>query len=108
MRNEYGVQLDRNGYAPSIVTFDTCSCFLCGAQDEKLDRHECFGGAMRDKSKQLGLWVPLCHTRCHLYGVHQNAQSRLLCQKAAQKAAMQHYGWSKEDFTREFYKNYLE
>ena len=107
MRNEYGVQLDRNGYAPSIVTFDTCSCFLCGAQDEKLDRHECFGGAMRDKSKQLGLWVPLCHTRCHLYGVHQISDTRLQCQQAAQKAAMQHYGWSTEDFIREFGKNYL-
>ena len=60
--------LDKNGYAPSIVTFDTNCCFLCGGQDEKLDRHECFGGAMREKSKRLGLWVPLCHNRCHEYG----------------------------------------
>lgn len=107
MKNEYGVQLDRNGYAPSIVTFDTERCFLCEAQDEKLDRHECFGGAMRDKSKQLGLWVPLCHTRCHLYGVHQRSDTRLQCQQAAQKAAMQQYEWNTEDFIREFGKNYL-
>lgn len=107
MKNEYGVQLDRNGYAPSIVTFDTGRCFLCEAQDERLDRHECFGGALRDKSKQLGLWVPLCHTRCHLYGVHQRSDTRLQCQQAAQKAAMQQYGWNTEDFIREFGKNYL-
>lgn len=75
MKNEFGACLDKNGYAPSIVTFDTDCCFLCGGQDEKLDRHECFGGAMREKSKRLGLWVPLCHVRCHEYGpdaVHSN------------------------------------
>ena len=65
MKNEFGACLDKNGYAPGIVTFDTDCCFLCGGQDEKLDRHECFGGAMREKSKRLGLWVPLCHNRCH-------------------------------------------
>lgn len=68
MKNEFGACLDKNGYAPSIVTFDTDCCFLCDGQDEKLDRHECFGGAMREKSKRLGLWVPLCHVRCHEYG----------------------------------------
>lgn len=46
MKNEFGACLDKNGYAPGIVTFDTDCCFLCGGQDEKLDRHECFGGAM--------------------------------------------------------------
>lgn len=110
MKNEFGACLDKNGYAPGIVTFDTDCCFLCGWQDEKLDRHECFGGAMREKSKRLGLWVPLCHNRCHEYGpnaVHRNRESRTYCQQAAQKAAMQEYGWGKEDFIREFYKNYL-
>lgn len=65
---------------------------------------------MREKSKRLGLWVPLCHNRCHEYGldaVHVNREARMYCQQAAQKAAMQEYGWSKEDFIREFYKNYL-
>ena len=49
--------------------------------------------------------------RCAITGamnaVHSNRESRTYCQQAAQKAAMQEYGWGKEDFIREFYKNYL-
>jgi hypothetical protein len=29
-------------------------------------------------------------------------------QEHAQKKAMQHYGWTVEDFRREFYKNYIK
>ena len=29
MKNEWGAELDRNGYAPSIVQADTSKCFLC-------------------------------------------------------------------------------
>lgn len=28
-RNEYGVQLDRNGYAPSIMPIDGFKCYKC-------------------------------------------------------------------------------
>jgi hypothetical protein len=40
--------------------------------------------------------------------VHQNKEIRAKLQAFAQKKAMAHYGWSREDFRREFYKNYLE
>jgi hypothetical protein len=39
--------------------------------------------------------------------VHQNKEMRLKLQALAQKKAMQEYGWSTEDFIKEFYKNYL-
>ena len=114
MRNEYSVQLDRNGYAPSIVQSDAgekCAiCFANGASDP-LNRHEVFYGAYREKSKRLGLWVTLCHNRCHQNGrnsVHQNADVDRALKVYAQRAAMEHYGWSKEDFIREFGKNYLD
>ena len=29
MTNEYGAELDRNGYAPSIVQDDTDCCYIC-------------------------------------------------------------------------------
>lgn len=66
MLNEYGETLDRNGYAPSIVQ-DIDGCYFCARQDGKLDRHEIFHGAYRQKSKALGLWVTLCSpTGCML------------------------------------------
>ena len=72
----------RNGYAESIMVSDTGVCALCGQREgycafpspnggekrqmyfNKLDRHEPWGGANRQKSKALGLWVTLCR-ECH-------------------------------------------
>lgn len=116
MQNEYGEKLDRNGYAPSIVqagTEEYPDCYLCGEYIpcEHLDRHEIFGGVYREKSKRLGLWVLLHHNICHENGpaaAHQNRDTMLMLKQAGQKAAMEHYGWSVEDFIREFGRNYLD
>lgn len=102
---------DRNGYNDSILQTDYTHCYLCGANDEKLDRHEIFGGARRSKSKMLGLWVSLCHNRCHENGilaVHRDSETRMFLQERAQQVAMRKYGWSQKDFIREFGKSYLE
>ena len=93
----------------SIVQKDTERCFLCHSTGW-LEWHHVFGGALRDKSDRLGLVVRLCHY-CHNEpprGVHQNREIRRRVQAFAQKKAMQEYGWSVEDFIKEFYKNYLE
>lgn len=111
MNNEYGVKLDRNGYAPSIVQQDDYGCFICDFNYDKLDRHEIFFGAYRQKSKHLGLWVLLCHNDCHIFGkkaVHNNRENRLVLKRVGQRAAMEHYNWTTADFIREFGKNYLE
>ena len=92
----------------SIIQKNPHRCFICGSH-RGLEWHHVFGGAMRDKSEKYGLKVRLCHY-CHNEpprGVHQNREIRLKLQAFAQKKAMQHYGWSEEDFRREFYKNYL-
>lgn len=110
MTNEYGAELDRNGYAPSIVQDDTDCCYICYGCREKLDRHEIFGGANRSKSKRLGLWVTLCHSEHHIFGpgaVHQNHEVDLALKRAGQLAAIEHYGWTECDFIREFGRNYL-
>lgn len=106
--------MDKSGYAPSIMqdtVFEPC-CYLCGANGAlKLDRHEIFGGPYREKSKRLGLWVLLCHHECHIFGplaAHNNASTALRLKQEAQRRAMEAYGWSIEDFIREFGKNYLE
>ena len=86
----------------------TSQCFLCGAT-RWLEWHHVFGGALKKKSEKYGLMVRLCHY-CHNeppYGVHQNSYRRRKLQAFAQEKAMQEYGWSVEDFIKEFYKNYL-
>ena len=114
MENKYGVKLDLNGYAPSIVQSDAdVACALCVANGcaDPLNRHEIFGGAYRAKSKALGLWVSLCHAQCHQLGrhaVHNDMEVNRALRQRGQRAAMQAYGWSTEDFIREFGKNYLE
>ena len=107
--------MDKNGYAPSIMqdTVFEPFCYLCGANGalDKLDRHEIYGGSNREKSKRLGLWVLLCHNDCHIFGpmaAHNNASTALRLKQEAQRRAMEAYGWSTEDFIREFGKNYLE
>lgn len=97
---------DRNGYVPSVIQ-DGEFCYLCGCTTRKLDRHEVFGGANREKSKAYGLWVLLCHRPCHLDEAHKNRWTRERLQSAAQQAAMKQYGWSVEDFIRVFGKNNL-
>ncbi len=112
MKNEYGVTLDRNGYAPSIIPgHDDRRCLICGKNGESdpLNRHEVFGGTNRQKSKRLGLWGDLCHDSCRqgLNGVHHNREMDLLIKEQAQQCAMRKYGWSIADFILEFGKNYL-
>lgn len=114
-RNEYGVQLDRNGYAPSIMPIDGFKCYKC-QQWKPTERHEIFFGSgskyngSRDKSKQYGLWVPLC-ADCHRNApdaVHNCAATRLRLEQDGQRHAMAYYHWTVSDFRRRFYKNYLD
>lgn len=110
MKNEYGVKLDANGYAPTIMQEDCSLCWLCGETGENLNRHEVFGGALREKSKRLGLWVMLHHEPCHVYGrqaIHQNPENNRRLKAEAQRTAMMAYDWTTEDFIREFGKNYI-
>lgn len=103
-------KLDSNGYAPSILQDDCTRCFVCGRRDRKLDRHEVWGQALRQKSKKYGLWIMLCHDPCHTGsdGIHNHPERSYGLKAYAQFHAMKKYGWSVDDFRKEFYKNYLE
>lgn len=96
----------------SIVQENTGVCYLCcrSGGDEPLDKHHIFGGGLRRKSEKYGLTVYLCHSRCHIFGpnsAHQSGETALYLHQQAQRAAMERYGWTAEDFRREFGKNYL-
>lgn len=104
-RNEYGVKLDSNGYAPTIMAHKPLQCFKC-EQYRDTARHEIFGGALRSKSKQYGLWVNVCPA-CHAE-IHGSGQLQAEYHAQAQRIAMQRYGWTVQDFRKRFYKNYLD
>ena len=95
--------------ADSIIHKRSDRCFMCGSV-RWLEWHHVFGGALRSKSEKYGLKVRLCH-HCHNEppnGVHFNKEVRQKLQAFTQKKAMKYYGWSIEDFRKEFYKNYLD
>lgn len=87
---------------------DEKKCFYCGTT-YTLEEHHCFGGNPNRKlSEQDGLKVWLCrehHTGND--GVHFNKYKMAWLHDYAQKKAMEYYGWSKEDFTKRYGKNYL-
>lgn len=87
-------------------------CYLCGMNTnlEPLDEHHIFGGANRKLSEKYGLKVYIHHHNCHIFGknsVHQNAEINNALKAKAQKIAMEHYGWTVEDFRKIFGKSYL-
>ena len=106
MKNEYGVPLDKNGYAPSIISNDQV-CLNCYTSMH-LQRHEIFHGmANRKKSKEYGLWVLLCPV-CHMTKVHNSdGELDLRLKERGQEAAMAFYGWDKEEFRKRFGRNYV-
>ena len=95
-------------YKPSILQEDDC-CYLCGRRDRKLDRHEIFNAAYRDKSKEDGLWILLCNTPCHegKDGAQYNPVIRKKLAEIAQRRAMETYGWDVAAFRSRYGKNYL-
>ena len=104
MKNEYGENLDRNGYAPSIVG-DEGRCVVCGKRGE-IQRHEVYHGPNREKSKNLGLWVPICRD-CHDKVHHKNDGLDMKLKVAMQGQAMVHYKWTVEEFRKRFGKSYI-
>lgn len=96
----------------SILQADPEVCYLCGRPGgfDPLDKHHVFGGALRAKSERYGLTVYLHHDSCHIFGpsaAHRNVEIARYLHQQGQRAAMERYGWTVEDFRREFYKNYL-
>lgn len=93
----------------SIITNNLNNCIICGRTKEAL--HEVFfGTANRKKSIQYGLVIPLCnyHHNMSDEGIHFNRELDLNYKKIAEQRWITHYGETKENFIKEFGKNYLE
>lgn len=89
----------------------TRTCYACGcyASPGFLHEHHIFGGSNRKRSEHYGLKVHLCYV-CHednKRGVHgQNKELRDRLHKEGQQAYERVHG-SREQFMKEFGKNYL-
>lgn len=105
MKNEYGVDLDRNGYAPSLFPWKHGECLICGRYDRPLQRHEVFHGPYRETSKRLGCWVYICDY-CHMRIHGVDARNEKTLKRIMQKKAMEHYGLTTEQFREVFGKDY--
>lgn len=83
-------------------------CYICGST-QWIERHHVFGGANRKLSEKYGLTVDLCHYHHNEPpdGVHFNKEIREGLQADIQRAAMERYGWTTEDFIKIFGRNYL-
>ena len=103
MTNDYGVQLDRNGYAPTIMQ-KAERCYMC-ARSGILQRHEIYGSANRDKSKAFGLWIWLC-PECHDAVHFKHAELKLELREQGQITAQRYYGWNDNEFRQMFGKCY--
>lgn len=96
----------------SIIQKDKTHCYICGMSKylEPLDCHHVFGASNRNKSEKYGLKVYIHHNKCHIFGdksVHRNAQVDKALKAKAQEKAMEHYGWTIDEFRKIFGKNYL-
>lgn len=82
---------------------------MCGMR-RWLECHHVYGAAYRRKSERYGLKVYLCHF-CHNeppYGVHQDKERQRWLQSEVQRIAMEHYGWTEEEFRAMFGRSYLD
>lgn len=76
-----------------------------------LHRHEVFfGTSNRKKSIKYGLVVfltPEMHNMSN-NGVHFNRKFDMYLKQIGQRTAMQYYGWTVQDFIKEFGRNYID
>lgn len=94
----------------SILTDDLEHCIICGRSN--VNKHEIFfGTANRQLSKNYGLVIPLCqvyhHNQYECKGIHFDKELCKEWQKIGQKAFMEYYNKTIEEFIQIFGKNHL-
>lgn len=95
-------------HEPKPMEYHNYRCIECGRPMS--DRHHLlFNRANRPKSEKYGLTVPLCrecHDRVHFGHRPEDKALKEKLQQLAQKVFEKHIG-TREDFMKEFHKNYL-
>lgn len=83
-------------------------CFVCHSQRFLETHHVFYGTANRKISDRLGL-VIWCCPACHRgpAGVHHNHDLDMKIKRISEKAFMEHYGKTEDEFRQVFGKSYL-
>jgi hypothetical protein len=91
------------------TTVDGLPCSYLSGRTDWIEKHHVYPGANRKLSEKYGLCVYLTHDEHNEppEGVHHNYKNMAKLQKKVQEIAMNHYGWTIEDFIRIFGRNYL-
>lgn len=79
-------------------------CYICG-RTEPLQVHHCFEGAYRAKAEEYGGKMYLC-CACHIRA-HENETMLQFLRERAQKALMNYYGWTEEEFRQHIGRSFL-
>ena len=90
----------------SIFTDDMDHCMFTGSPD--IERHHVYGASNRKRSEKYGFIAPL-RRDLHPNGVQAGKDAKTLdleLKQRCQRYYEEHYG-SREDFIREFGRNYL-
>lgn len=92
-----------------IHDLDERTCIVCGATQNTHIHEVFFGNPKRQLSIKHGLCVCLCarHHNGSNEAVHFNRTLDIKLKKYAQQKAMEHYGWTVDEFIKIFGKSYL-
>jgi len=84
-------------------------CYVTGSP-MNLHEHHIFGGANRKLSEKYGLkvWLRAEWHNMSDKGVHFNKSFDIQLKKEGQEKAMEHYGWTVEEFIKIFGRNYID
>lgn len=89
-------------------------CWLCGRNGaaDPLDEHHIFEGwGNRGISTRYDVTVPLCHSRCHIFGkeaAHNCRETAEKLHRYGQRRVMLEQGWNVEEFRLHFGRNWLD
>lgn len=88
---------------------DVKECYLTGTTINLHEHHIFFGRGLRKLSEKYGLkiWLKAELHNMSDQGVHFNKELDLSIKQMAQKKAMEHYGWTVEEFIKIFGKSYI-
>lgn len=88
---------------------DTKECYITGTPYNLHEHHIIYGNGLRKLSEKYGLkvWLRADWHNMADYGVHFNKALDLELKQMAQRKAMEHYGWTVEQFIEIFGRSYL-
>lgn len=88
---------------------DTKECYVTGSTYNLHEHHIFCGTGLRRLSEKYGLkiWLRADFHNMSDYGIHFDKNFDLDIKQMAQQVAMEHYGWTIEDFIKIFGRNFL-